>query len=192
MWGMQKWNQTGVPPSPAHNLPNVYLGSKAQPPAPNTTDGDKISWNSPPGGLVKGRAVLSPIQDGALGPGECGVQPKLCPDDPNWGPEMTLFHGALKEAQRGGNAPARCAQAPVCLFVGVVVYEPQPGSPFLGSRDLIQGLGEAWGLETSGGWGNGEAALLSPCSAHISIFLPAFLIPACVIRCPGVSPTLFR
>lgn len=74
-----------------------------------------------------------------------------------------------------------------------VVYEPQPRSIFLGSRDLIQGLGEAWGPETSGGWGDGEMARCLPALfAHISISLPVFLIPACVIRCPGVSPTLFR
>ena len=48
-------------------------------------------------------------------------------------------------------------------FVSLWRWWCMPGSPLLGSRHFIQGLGEAWGLETSGGWGDGETALGSPC-----------------------------
>lgn len=59
---------------------------------------------------------------------------------------------ALEEALRGGTAPVQRAQAPVCLFVfwGLCVCEPRLGSSFLGSRHLIQGLGDASCLEASG------------------------------------------
>ena len=91
--------------------------------------------------------MLDHTQDRALGPRECGVQRKLGHDDPHWRPEMApVFHGALG-AQRSGNAPAWCAQAPVCLFVEVVVYagEPPPGEQGSYSR-TGRGLGSCGAL----------------------------------------------
>ena len=58
-------------------------------------------------------------------------------------------------------------------FVSLWGWWCMQGSPLLGSRDFIQGLGEAWGLETSGGWGDGEMALWSPCSVCSQVYIPA-------------------
>ena len=112
--------------------------------------------------------MLDHIQDGALGPRECGVQRKLGPDDPSWRPEMTpVFHGAL-EAERRDNAPARCAQAPVCLFVGVVVYagEPPPGEQGFYSR-----TGRGLGSGDLGGMGRrGDGPVVSLLCLFTSLY----------------------
>lgn len=81
---------------------------------------------------------------------------------------------------------------------GALPSSLQLGSPFLGAGTLFKdqemrpvllsgGVGE---MTASGG---GEGSLLpAALLVHIPISLPMFLVPDCVIRCPGVSLILFR
>lgn len=81
---------------------------------------------------------------------------------------------------------------------GVLPGFLQLGSPFLGAGTLFKDQ-ELCPVLLSGGLremtasGDGESALLpAALFVHIPVSLPMFLVPDCVIRCPGVSLILFR
>lgn len=157
--------------SPAHNLPNVYLGSKAQPPAPNTTDGDKIAWNSPPG--VGQRTSSAQSYPGwSFGARRVWGPAQALPNDPNRGPEMTLFHRALKEAQRGAMLQPGVHRLQLVSLWGWWCMNLSRGAPSWGAGILFKDWERpgVWRLRGMGQRGGGPAV---SCSAHISIFLSA-------------------
>lgn len=162
MWGMQKWIRLGFCPHLLITCPMCIWATKLASLHLTLLMGTKSPGIALLGDLVKGRAVLSPIQDGALGPGRCGSSPSSAPMTPTGDLEMTLFHGRKQRRLREGAMlqPSVHRLQFVSLW-GWWCMNLQPGS-LPGSRDLIQGLGEAWGLETSRMGQQGRAACCLP------------------------------
>lgn len=155
----------------------------------------RLNLPAQPPGVGAGQTRGSSRIEEGWSPGQWGL----------WGPEMTpVLHGIGQGSER---APAP-TQTPVCphpdAWLGAAGEgvgggrtcvlcsrgSPQQG-PYAstGRGALSCGLGEA---AASGGgefWASLPAAVLL---VHISISPPVPLVPDCVIRCPGVSPILFR
>lgn len=130
--------------------------------------------------------------------GQVGVAPaQLCPTSlPRrlaWRPGTTPAPHGVRGGPERGSGP----HAAVPWLVGAGGGQHSWGAPSR-SGHLIRGAGgkscaPVWrprGDDSFWRWGGHRAA--AALFVHIPFPLPMFLVPDCVIRCPGVSPILFR